>query len=671
MDVDQYNQPMAVDNTQPTQMLAPEMHHQAYGGFPDPTPMLCDGVNEASLFQANTNMHMLANGVVPDPSPSVYEQLVNDGEAELAAILWDIERGDNAGAAAAGAALNDVHPVKEDVFFRPIIRGQLDCSRCRSVREVVCLDERRKMHFMVHASEPGMIFQHAIVDRMSTRADGQLHTDVLLHHDLRGRNHEWVHNFIERSVEMMKRNRGQLQDTWSSNYAAVCTNVATAPPPSNHARLEQLEAMLNNILSAPASTAAAQPAVTPQEQQTTDAPGVAEAAAPHAAVTPQEQENTSDGPRLAETAAPEAADPAVTPQEQGENTDAQGVAKAAVPEAAEPAVTASQEQQTTDAPAVGETAVPAAAQHGVTAPQEQENTDAPAEGAEAAGPQAVQPAVSQKEENKDAGAVFAPFNWEGFQPEILESSLVPPYDPESGTNVLLYPSLMEQLRKTELERKESKRLSKMPALDTSTYLEMSGEDSANEPKLGSLASFRRLCQRDATYRLYSRRVNCINRKMTKLQQTAARVGPRGLFAIKQKMETYKREKADLYDMINKAIQENERGGNNGAGPSNRAEPSNRAGPSNETGTSNDAASPSNTAIPSSDGAGTSNDAAGPSNAAIPSSDGAGTSNDVAGPSNAAIPSSDGAGISNNDAGPSKSNTAIVPSSNCAGPSGSK
>jgi hypothetical protein len=39
------------------------------------------------------------------------------------------------------------------------------------------------MHFMVHASEPGMIFQHAIVDRMSIRADGQLHTDVLLHHE--------------------------------------------------------------------------------------------------------------------------------------------------------------------------------------------------------------------------------------------------------------------------------------------------------------------------------------------------------------------------------------------------------------------------------------------------------------------------------------------------------
>jgi hypothetical protein len=144
MDVDQYYQTMAMDNIQPTQMVAPEMHHQAYGGFPDPTPMLCDGVDEASLFQANTNMHMLGNGVVPDPSPSVYEQLINDGEVELAAILRDIERGDNANAAAAGAALNDVHPVKEDVFFRPIIRGQLDCSRCRSVREVVCLDGNKQ-----------------------------------------------------------------------------------------------------------------------------------------------------------------------------------------------------------------------------------------------------------------------------------------------------------------------------------------------------------------------------------------------------------------------------------------------------------------------------------------------------------------------------------------------
>lgn len=40
------------------------------------------------------------------------------------------------------------------------------------------------MHLMVHASlDPGMIFQHAIVDRMSIGPDGHFRTDVLLHHE--------------------------------------------------------------------------------------------------------------------------------------------------------------------------------------------------------------------------------------------------------------------------------------------------------------------------------------------------------------------------------------------------------------------------------------------------------------------------------------------------------
>lgn len=43
--------------------------------------------------------------------------------------------------------------------------------------------ERWRMHFTVHASEPGMVFQHAIVDRMSIGADGHFHTDQLLHHE--------------------------------------------------------------------------------------------------------------------------------------------------------------------------------------------------------------------------------------------------------------------------------------------------------------------------------------------------------------------------------------------------------------------------------------------------------------------------------------------------------
>lgn len=201
--------------------------------------------------------------------------------------------------------------------------------------------------------------------------------------------------------------------------------------------------------------------------------------------------------------------PGITPQEQQQTT----VAEAAAPEAAaQPAVTQQEQPENTDAPSVAEAAIPVPA---VTAPQEQEATDAPAEGAKrAAAPRSAVISRKQDDGNKDAGAVFAAFKWEGFQPEILESSLVEPYDPESGANVLLYPSLVEQLRQTELERKESKSLSKMPAGaaagaqedTTSTYLQMSGEPSANEPKLGSSSAFRRLCQKDATYRLYSRRV---------------------------------------------------------------------------------------------------------------------------------------------------------------------
>ncbi|KAL5655173.1 hypothetical protein ACJX0J_034492, partial [Zea mays] len=463
----EYHQPMAIDNNdiqQPShQMLPPEMHRRhAYGGggFAEPTTMLCDGgADEASLVERNMQMLLADGGVIPHPhrpSPSLYEQLVNNGQAELAAVVRNLERGESSGGAA--ALINDVYPVKEDVWFRPIVRGQLDCSRCHSVREVVRQDERWRMHFTVHASEPGMVFQHAIVDRMSIGADGHFHTDQLLHHDLRRRNHVWVHNFIARSVEMMKRNSGQMHSSYDSAAAAEYTTtnavVTPAPPPASHhhhAHMGLEVNMLNSILSAaPAATTVAQP------------PGI----------TPQEQQQTT----VAEAAAPEA----VTQQEQAENTDAPRVAEAAIP-------------------------VPA-----VTAPQEQEATDAPAEGAErAAAPRSA--VISRKQDgSKDAGAVFAAFKWEGFQPEILESSLVEPYDPESGANVLLYPSLVEQLRQTELERKESKSLSKMPAAaaqedTTSTYLQMSGEASANEPKLGSSSAFRRLCQKDATYRLYSRR----------------------------------------------------------------------------------------------------------------------------------------------------------------------
>jgi hypothetical protein len=114
------------------------------------------------------------------------------------------------------------------------------------------------------------------------------------------------------------------------------------------------------------------------------------------------------------------------------------------------------------------------------------------------------------------------------------------------------------------------------------------------------------------------------RKIRKLEQSATKVGTGGLFKIKQKMESFKHEKEELYDMIKRAMQENERRNGNGAGPSNLV-----AGPSNGA------------AGPSSNVAGSSNNDAGPSDVAA-----AASNEDAGGPSNVA------AGSSNTDAGPS-------------------
>ena len=113
-------------------------------------------------------------------------------------------------------------------------------------------------------------------------------------------------------------------------------------------------------------------------------------------------------------------------------------------------------------------------------------------------------------------------------------------------------------------------------------------------------------------------VSSLTRKIKKLELSATRVGTGGLFKIKQKMESYKHEKEELYDMIKRAMQENERRNDDGAGPSNRAAgpPANSAGPSN-----GGAAGPSDAAAAgtSNTDAGSSSAAAVPSNVASPSS----------------------------------------------------
>ncbi|KAJ1262041.1 hypothetical protein BS78_09G076800 [Paspalum vaginatum] len=139
-------------------------------------------------------------------------------------------------------------PVAEDLNFVPFVRGQLDCSKCRSVREVLHESANHKLYFIVHVAESGT-FQHAIIDRLYIDADGQTILNELMFHDLSQHTYEWVHNFIANSVEVLKNDAsGQLKDSCPT----FCTNTSTSP--ANNDTHKDLEMdMLRQLLSASAA----------------------------------------------------------------------------------------------------------------------------------------------------------------------------------------------------------------------------------------------------------------------------------------------------------------------------------------------------------------------------------------------------------------------------------
>jgi hypothetical protein len=230
-----------------------------------------------------------------------------------------------------------------------------------------------------------------------------------------------------------------------------------------------------------------------------------QAAIPEAAQPAQAQGNVSEAAQ------------AVVTQEQG-NTDAPSVAEAPPSEAAQPAViTQAQDNTNAPPPSVGEAAAPETAAppeatqrpSATQAAQENPPADAPsaADGAAAlvpaaAAPAAVAPAAAALDR-------FPPFNWDGFRPDhIVESSQVPPYDPASGVDVLIYPSMQEHLRMEALKREEGKKLSKMTVQDTPDYLNINDDHLTNAPNFTSVL-FKLLCLKDPTYRMFKRRV-CIS-----------------------------------------------------------------------------------------------------------------------------------------------------------------
>ncbi|CAL4888279.1 unnamed protein product [Urochloa decumbens] len=146
---------------------------------------------------------------------------IDDAHDErLDALIRSIEDAGNADIGSGVAEGTAVPVVEEDedyMDFVPFVRGELDCSNCRSVREMLHEGANHKLHFQVHISGPET-FQHAIFDRTYIDANGQTILNEMVYLDLRQRVHEWVQNFIANSVEMLKNDTsGQLKDSCSTS----------------------------------------------------------------------------------------------------------------------------------------------------------------------------------------------------------------------------------------------------------------------------------------------------------------------------------------------------------------------------------------------------------------------------------------------------------------------
>ncbi|RLM78975.1 hypothetical protein C2845_PM12G12680 [Panicum miliaceum] len=226
----------------------------------DPVPAARATTHPTPSFEA-----LFDDIVLPDlGTMSLYDELMDDGDdEEVEALIRSVEDAGNTGA----LAEHSVPPAEEDLDFVPFVCGQLDCSNCRSVREVLHESANPKLHFAVHVADPGT-FQHAIFDRTYIDADGQIILNEMCYLDLRQRTHEWVKEFIANTVEMLNEDTsGQLRkDSSSAFHSAVCTNAST--PAENDAHRELELDMLKHIFSSPtAPTEAVAPQFAPEAPQ--------------------------------------------------------------------------------------------------------------------------------------------------------------------------------------------------------------------------------------------------------------------------------------------------------------------------------------------------------------------------------------------------------------------
>ncbi|CAN6244080.1 unnamed protein product [Urochloa humidicola] len=254
-------------------------------GFPAPTT---DGENHPAL--AVDVQPPQADGFPNDPAPAV---MAYDPMASLEALLGDdiilpnletislndddlfMDDGDDDEVQAFIRSIEDAtgntdisseveehtampHVDEDYLNFVPFVRGELDCSNCRSVREMLHESANHKLHFVVHVADPET-FQHAIFDRTYIDANGQTILNEMVYLDLRQRTPEWVQNFISNSVEMLKNDTsGQLKEP--------CSTFSDNDDPHRQLEMDMLTKIFSS-LTAPTPTEAVAPQFAPEAPQ--------------------------------------------------------------------------------------------------------------------------------------------------------------------------------------------------------------------------------------------------------------------------------------------------------------------------------------------------------------------------------------------------------------------
>uniref|UniRef100_I1NZQ8 Uncharacterized protein n=1 Tax=Oryza glaberrima TaxID=4538 RepID=I1NZQ8_ORYGL len=272
----QASPPVMHHQQQQQQPLAPLPAAHGFAGQPAPATTMAPSGGDDGLFLAAPSRDAPC-------SPVMFNFMdfnVDMGDVDMDDVLMWADQ-DTHGAAAGGDTAPPV-VVDEYADFVPFQAGDLDCSNCHLVREMMHANASRTIYFLVHATGVGS-FQHAIVDRRytATGAEG-LHFPgrQLLYFDLTNHTIESASDFIASNVEKLKNDTTghHFLDTGYNFSGAVRTDMA-----NSHTAMEMN--MLHTIVSAPFENVTTD-AASPPAAQFIGAPPAAELPAPVPAPAP-------------------------------------------------------------------------------------------------------------------------------------------------------------------------------------------------------------------------------------------------------------------------------------------------------------------------------------------------------------------------------------------------